>query len=291
LIAASVLRAGWGDGPRKYPIIGSLLKVPSDNLWVVYDRLAKECNSDIIHLSVFGNSEIVLDSFAAATEVLDRQSSISSSRHYDRRDSFNRTANVGATVVGCFGKSSIPNMIERTVVPFNPVAHGTSFGVSTNHPSTSKHTFVIRSAISAGVIMVLYGLDIQEKVPNITMAPAWSIYFLFSSTSLDGYFRAVGENAARDPDLLIDVPYSQTRKLLAEGRGESSFIHRALSRGLTPDGGTEERTVKEAATTTYIGSNETSMLPMTLLFAITAQNPDVQAKAEQELDQYRPPPS
>lgn len=34
------------------------------------------------------------------------------------------------------------------------------------------------------------------------------------------------------------------------------------------------------------GANETSKFPMTLLFAIMAQNPDVQAKAQQELDQY-----
>lgn len=34
------------------------------------------------------------------------------------------------------------------------------------------------------------------------------------------------------------------------------------------------------------GANETSKLPMTLLFAMMAQNPDVQAKAQQELDQY-----
>ncbi|KAF9491763.1 cytochrome P450 [Pleurotus eryngii] len=36
----------------------------------------------------------------------------------------------------------------------------------------------------------------------------------------------------------------------------------------------------------YIGANETTQFPVTIFFAIMAQNPDVQGKAQDELDQY-----
>lgn len=35
-----------------------------------------------------------------------------------------------------------------------------------------------------------------------------------------------------------------------------------------------------------IGANETTQFPLTIFFAIMAHNPDVQVKAQEELDQY-----
>ncbi|KDQ22135.1 hypothetical protein PLEOSDRAFT_1050675 [Pleurotus ostreatus PC15] len=298
-------------GPRKYPIIGNLLKVPSDNHWVVYDRLAKECNSDIIHLSVFGNSVIVLNSFAAATEVLDRQSSISSSRPLGTM--------IGEIMGWKYIFSLQPygqrwrdsrRMFWQEFHPEHGRAHHRPIQLRCSrdlirrlYESPIDFQNHVRHAIGAGIISVLYGLDIQEEDPNITMVDDALKHInvgLIGTCMVDLFpflrhiprwvpgagFRAIGESAARDLNLLIDVPYSQTRKLLVQGRGESSFIHRTLSRGPIPDGGMEERILKEAATTTYIGANETSKLPMTLLFAMMAQNPDVQTKAQQELDQY-----
>lgn len=40
----------------------------------------------------------------------------------------------------------------------------------------------------------------------------------------------------------------------AEGRGESTFVRRALSRGGIPGGGQGESVIKEAAAMAYIGS-------------------------------------
>ncbi|KAF4581747.1 hypothetical protein EYR40_002763 [Pleurotus pulmonarius] len=298
-------------GPRKYPIIGNLLKIPSDNHWVVYDRLAKQCNSDIIHLSVFGNSVIVLNSFAAATEVLDHQSSISSSRPLGTM--------IGEIMGWKYIFSLQPygqrwrdsrRMFWQEFHPEHGRAHHRPIQIRCSrdlirrlYESPLDFQAHVRHAIGAGIISVLYGLDTQEEDRNITMVDDALKHInvgLIGTCMVDLFpflrhiprwmpgagFRTEGENAARDLNLLIDVPYSQTRKLLAEGRGESSFIHRTLSRGPIPDGGLEERILKEAATTTYIGANETSKLPMTLLFAMMAQNPDVQAKAQQELDQY-----
>ncbi|KAF4564028.1 hypothetical protein EYR36_003277 [Pleurotus pulmonarius] len=72
----------------------------------------------------------------------------------------------------------------------------------------------------------------------------------------------------------------------AEGRAESTFVHRTLRRGAMPRGGEEERVLKDAAAAAYFGASETIQFPMTIFFAIMALNPNVQAKAQAELDQY-----
>lgn len=83
-------------GPRKYPIIGNLLHVPTKYQWVEYNRLAKEYStssrvslvleitrfpdSDILHFQVFRSSIVVLNSFRAANDLLHHRSSLYSSR-------------------------------------------------------------------------------------------------------------------------------------------------------------------------------------------------------------------
>ncbi|KAG6902124.1 hypothetical protein C0995_004070 [Termitomyces sp. Mi166 len=72
-------------GPKKLPIIGNLLDMPRSFEWITYHKWCKEFGSDIIHLNVAGTSIIVLDNAQLATELLEKKSSIYSSRRHTRR--------------------------------------------------------------------------------------------------------------------------------------------------------------------------------------------------------------
>ncbi|CAA7268863.1 unnamed protein product [Cyclocybe aegerita] len=67
-------------GPAKLPVVGNLFNMPSSFEWEVFHRWSKQYNSDIIHVSVPGTSLIILDSLKATTDLLDKRSSIYSSR-------------------------------------------------------------------------------------------------------------------------------------------------------------------------------------------------------------------
>ncbi|KAJ8517661.1 hypothetical protein ONZ45_g5191 [Pleurotus djamor] len=69
-------------GPKKLPIIGSLLVAPMEYQWVKYSEWSKEYGSDIIYLEVAGNSIVVLHSLESITEILNRRSAINPSRPY-----------------------------------------------------------------------------------------------------------------------------------------------------------------------------------------------------------------
>ncbi|KAG9218373.1 hypothetical protein CCMSSC00406_0007256 [Pleurotus cornucopiae] len=161
-----------------------------------------------------------------------------------------------------------------------------------------------RHMIAAAILTITYGLDIQEKGdPNIAMADkalkhldvafigTYMVDVLPFLRNLPRWmpgagFQTTGESSRHDLRLMVELPYAKARKLLQEGRGESSFIHRALSRRHITDGGKEERDIMETAATAYLGASETSLFSVVLFFAAMAQNPDVQAKAQQELDQH-----
>ena len=85
-------------GPRPLPIIGNLLDMPTGFDWETYHRWAKNfgqyfsqvcpihdrvSDSDIIYVNAAGTSIVVLNSYDAAIELLEKRSNIYSSRFVD----------------------------------------------------------------------------------------------------------------------------------------------------------------------------------------------------------------
>jgi hypothetical protein len=83
-------------GPKKLPLIGNLLSMPSGAQWETFTKWGKEygscliprtnihlmpsIDSDIIHANALGTSMVILNSYEAAVNLLDKRSGIYSSR-------------------------------------------------------------------------------------------------------------------------------------------------------------------------------------------------------------------
>ncbi|KIJ06026.1 hypothetical protein PAXINDRAFT_59879, partial [Paxillus involutus ATCC 200175] len=71
----------YPPGPTPSFLTGNLRDVPSgDEQWVQYRDLSRKHGSDIIHLNIFGNHLVVLNSVQVAHDLLDQRGSIYSSR-------------------------------------------------------------------------------------------------------------------------------------------------------------------------------------------------------------------
>jgi len=73
-------RRNLPPGPKNYPLIGSVLSMPSTLEWETYAKWGKEYNSDIIHVNALGTSILILNSYKVASDLLDQRSSNYSSR-------------------------------------------------------------------------------------------------------------------------------------------------------------------------------------------------------------------
>ena len=88
-------------GPKGYPLIGNLFDVPSDKPWVVYDKWRKTYgktfminglrlsesqinnwtfSGDIIHLNVFGQHFVILNSLEGVSDLFEKRSTNYSDR-------------------------------------------------------------------------------------------------------------------------------------------------------------------------------------------------------------------
>ncbi|KAJ8516462.1 hypothetical protein ONZ45_g6244 [Pleurotus djamor] len=67
-------------GPTRLPLIGNLFDIPKTYQWLQYEKWAAEFHSDILYTEVFGTPNIILNTFEAANELLNRRSATSSDR-------------------------------------------------------------------------------------------------------------------------------------------------------------------------------------------------------------------
>ncbi|KAF8875094.1 hypothetical protein CPB84DRAFT_1689804, partial [Gymnopilus junonius] len=72
----------YPHGPRKLPLLGSLFEVLTTFEWERYVRWGKQYNSDVIPVRLAGRDIFVLNSFTAATALLDKKLAIYSSRFF-----------------------------------------------------------------------------------------------------------------------------------------------------------------------------------------------------------------
>ncbi|GJE96487.1 cytochrome P450 [Phanerochaete sordida] len=73
-------RLRYPPGPRGVPILGNLFDVPTDDAWVRYQQVGRECGSEIIHFQVLSMHIVVVNSIKVAHELFEKRSSIHSSR-------------------------------------------------------------------------------------------------------------------------------------------------------------------------------------------------------------------
>ncbi|PPQ76416.1 LOW QUALITY PROTEIN: hypothetical protein CVT26_013072 [Gymnopilus dilepis] len=67
-------------GPKGLPFIGSYLSIPKNAEWITYHKWCKDFNTDILHVNFAGTPLIILDSYEAVNELLDKRSATFSDR-------------------------------------------------------------------------------------------------------------------------------------------------------------------------------------------------------------------
>ena len=91
----------YPPGPKRFPIIGNLLDMPSHEEWLTYKKWSDQYGrtpqhvhlhaphatliipgSDVVHVDVLGTHMVIVNSTRAAKELFDKRSSIYSDRYF-----------------------------------------------------------------------------------------------------------------------------------------------------------------------------------------------------------------
>ncbi|KAJ7284532.1 cytochrome P450 [Mycena rebaudengoi] len=274
-------------GPKKLPLVGNLFQMPRHSEWETYTLWSKEHNSDIIHLNVAGTSIILLSSVQAAEDLLHKRSAIYSDRpracmfndliegdclfrEYWResRRLFHLQADVEQThrLLRLLLKDpdSFAEHFEY-VIDVNIVSMTYGLAVtSLNDPLLTSP----RKAVSAMNAAALPGRFLVDFIPALKYVPSW-----FPG----GGFKIAAATCKQLIKEMVDPPFEVVRRAMEAGTARPSFVSNTLR-------SIEEDSNKHYAENNYQTRTDTTRVTLLVFILAMLLNPDVQRKAQEEID-------
>ncbi|OCH90935.1 cytochrome P450 [Obba rivulosa] len=294
-------------GPRGLPIIGNLLDMPTHYQWKTFARWSEEYG-DLISVKVLGQTYILLNSLEHVIELFERRGAIYSDRptltvcgeiagwgrttimsHYD-----DRLRNLRRLFTPLFGTRK---NVEQFVPVLEEQSHRFLLRLKNNPDDLEAQ---VRKSAGALILAISHGYCIREENDHLitisrranddfaalTVPGAFAADFLPILKHVPAWFPGAGwkrfaQNAHRNVDAMHDAPHKFVKQQMAAGTATPSFASLHLSDCLTPD---EEALVKDAAGSIYGAGSDTTVSAICSFFLAMTCYPEIQRKAQLEID-------
>ncbi|TFK32278.1 cytochrome P450 [Crucibulum laeve] len=295
-------------GPKKVPLLGNLLDMPSEREWFTFADWGDKWG-DIISVSVFGQQFIILSSAKAAIDMLDKKSSIYSDRP---------VMQMGGELVGWKNTLVLVPYGDR-FRNYRKLFHqliGSHSAMEQFHPVEEKetHRFLkrllskpndlaehVRKTAGAIILRISHGYEVEEQDdPFVTLADVATEQFSLS-TAPGGFlvnlvpalrhipawvpgagFQKTASTWAKTLNEMVDRPHMFVKQQMTTGKADISFTSKLLDEpGVTLE---REFEIKWSAGSLYSGGADTTVSAIYAFFKAMALHPDAQAKAQEELD-------
>ncbi|KAJ7810955.1 cytochrome P450 [Mycena olivaceomarginata] len=309
LHSASRSRLPLPPGPRQLPLVGNLFDMAT-RPWEACMGWSKKYGSDVIHVNLAGTHVIVLSSFEATEALLEKRSSI-----YSDRPAFPMVNDLmGWSFNLPFMKYGDEWRIHRRLFnqQFNMVASSSFSGAQ----RTAAHSLLrrllnnpagfrdhLKQMAGEVIISVTYGINVQpaddpyvalaeEAIKSLSYARVPGRFIVDSIPILKylpewfpgGQFKRIAREGRSLSQAIRNVPFAETKRLMASGEATSCFTSKAL-RDLESGGKHfQESTVKNVAAAMYAAGAHTTVSALSTFILAMLANPEAQRKAQLEID-------
>ncbi|EEB92377.1 hypothetical protein MPER_09122, partial [Moniliophthora perniciosa FA553] len=285
-------------GPKRQPLIGNLLDMPSEKEWLTFAKWG-ELYGDISSVTVFGQNIVVLNSAKLAVDMLDKQGAIYSDRP---------VIPMGGELVGWKNTLVLVPYSQR-FRNYRRLAHqlfGNAQLMKGFHPieELETHRFLkrllakpdsfqdhIRKTAGAIILRISHGYEVKEgEDPFVSLADT-AVDQFSKSTAPGGFlvnflparFKQTAKDWARCLEEMVEQPPFQfVKDQVANGTAPVSYTSSLLEeKKLSAE---EEFEVKWSAASLYSGGADTTVATIHAFFKAMALFPEVQRKAWAELD-------
>ncbi|KAI0028090.1 cytochrome P450 [Vararia minispora EC-137] len=299
----------YPPGPKGWPFIGNLLDMPRTKVWETFTSLRGQYG-DIIYLSVLGQPMVIVNSAQIAQDLLDKRSSIYSDRP--------RMPMAGEL---CGYIDTLPIMpygqrfrvTRRLMHQFMGTRTTVEKYADVEEEETAR--FILRilrdprsesleehvRKMTGGLILkIAYDYTTQEDDDPFVKA-ADLVLEQFSATTAPGAFlvdlvpplrylpdwfpgtgfKRFARICKKEMDKMIDEPMQWARRHQTDHADRPTFVS-MHDRDMISD--EDQYVFKMAAGTLYGGGSDTTVSTIYSLFLALALNPDVQKKAQAEVD-------
>ncbi|KAL1945441.1 hypothetical protein VTO73DRAFT_2292 [Trametes versicolor] len=297
-------------GPRGLPLLGNLFDMPRHSAWLRFSEWSKEFG-DVVHLRVLGRSVVLLNSAEATFDLLENRFGI-----YSNRPDFPLMNLVGHNnwnfAFMPYGKQSRAMRRLFSSKYSSPAAqqlfydsHRASMGRFLQHVLRDPEGFSEHLKLRSGqlIIDVTYGIMIENvedpllktteavmDVASVALSPP--MWLMNPSAIMQFIPKWLGGSAVslrlqrwrQDVEDLRNVAFYTCKERLSKGMAKPSYTA-SLLQELTPDDGSQEESmIRDTAAVAYGGAFETTVISGEVFLLAIALHPEVQARAQEEID-------
>jgi cytochrome P450 len=306
-------RKNLPPGPKPLPILGNIRDLPDGTTpeyqhWIKF----KDLYGPISHVSVFGQSLIILHDRDAANTILEKTSTKTSGRPQfifgNEMCGYNRILSFQP-----YGKTFKQQRklihqqlgTKATASRFREVQDVESrrflLRILESPEKLSTH---IKTEASATILKITYGYNIEPHKPDplallieqmmhnfgLAFVPmSWAVDYLPVLRYLPESFPGASfKRTARDWNtnmrMVVEVPFQFVKKQMAKQSHQSSYVSSLIKQH---DGNVDEETeaaIKQTAAVMYAGGSDTTVSSIHGFVLAMLLFPDVQRKAQQEID-------
>jgi len=298
----------YPPGPRGWPLIGNVLDMPRVKPWLTFTEWGQKYG-DITHIEVLGQHIIVLNSVKTAMEMLDSKSALYSDRP---------VLPMAGELVGW--KDSLPFLpygdrfrqyrrnFHRVIGSRAAVDVYNEIGEAENHrflkrvlakpDQLQEH---VRQTVGAIILRISHGYKVKEdsdpfvdlanralaNVSEATVPGAFMVDILPFLAKVPTWFPGAGfkhlANEWRGTlEEMASAPHKFVKDQMADGTAPMSFTSNLLEG--SEMSAEEDHAVKWSALSLYGGGSDTTVSAIYSLFLAMTLFPDVQKKAQAEID-------
>ncbi|KAJ7507869.1 cytochrome P450 [Mycena galericulata] len=295
-------------GPSRLPFIGNLLQVPRKHPWVTFAQW-KKVHGDIISIKIFSRNLVILNSVEAATELFEKRSTIYSERPLRPM----------AQLCG-FGKALLFLPYGEAARKTRKLMHAeiSQHTVSRHHQLQEREVqrYVQRLAVSSEtiwedtrrlaasvILMISHGYEVKgsddplvhlaEQVMGYVTLVVTPNTFLVDSLPFLRYipewfpgakFQREARNCRMLLDRLMQEPYAIVQEQMEQGTALSSLVSQNIEGRLDQLEPEERELVMWTAGGLYAGGSHSTVASLMTFILSMVMHPDVQKKAQLELD-------
>ncbi|KAJ6508727.1 cytochrome P450 [Mycena sanguinolenta] len=295
-------------GPAPYPIIGNLRDLPPKLSWLTYIKWGRQYGSDVVHASALGQHIVVVNSIKAAVELFEKRSHIYSDRPVITMiELMGWDFNLGFMPVGDRWRQHrrmLQQNFRRDMSRnYHPVQmkkiHQLLRGLLSSPQDFREHLKTLAAAI---IMATLYGYDVQPQndhfvalsenavqklsqavFPGAVAVNTFPILRYLPSWIPGAGFQRFAAESRRLTKEMREVPFEYVKQNRRDGLDSKSVTARLLEANQAR-GHHDEAAIQEATAVAYAAGADTTVSALASFFLAMATHPEVQRKAQTEID-------
>ncbi|CCM01268.1 uncharacterized protein FIBRA_03317 [Fibroporia radiculosa] len=295
-------------GPPGLPYIGNALQMPADQSWKAFTQWA-QVYGDVMHLSVMGRDFVVLSSPEAVSDLLEKRSAIYSDRPVmpmlGEMMGYNQLIPLspyGAHHRDC-RKLLVSGLSPRNEPEYNMVQAAKTLEYLPKILADSKRfRSHIRCLVASTVFQITHGYGVanlddpmtqlaeqtnddfsRAATPGAFLVDAFPILQYVPDWFPGAGFKRKAKEWRKSSDKLRNEPYEMVEQQVIEGTASPSFTADLIrsKEGITPE---DQYIQKCASASFYVAGADTTVSAMESFFLAMSLYPEVQKKAQEEID-------